>query len=455
VTAGPVVPERAGTSRRGAWHEPYRPLRPRGLLAQLAVLVVAEVALFRSYGTFDSSFHWAAHFLVGVIGASVFLSAWLLVASAPARFQVVVLLLFHLYAMFPDLLFRAGVPHSPWMNVFLGHIAVHYIWGGDRTWLVLALAAYGGYAVLLSLWLRARTVEADRGQAPGVGIGGAAVVRPQHDPAATRLGHVHDGPVDGAGTAPGTVVVLLHGLGATGTVWGPVAGELARLGYASMRPDLLGFGSSLRIGTRFGHREQADAVARLIDAHAYAHVRLVGHSYGCVVAVELARSRPGTVESVVLVNPPAFPDVGAARERLSSRSWLARRTLRGAPVASAACGLMCLGRAPLGRLAPRVRPDLPGAVVRAGLQHSFPAYRDAVGSVFGDNPVAGWFRSPSLPTRVVLAAGDRTFSAAAALAVPAGIGVILETVPGTHLLPLERPDWLAAVLAPHGPGRTA
>lgn len=446
MSTGGVLPERVPT-RRAAWHQPYRPLSRWGLLAQIAVLAAAEVVLFHSYGTFDSSFHWAAHFLVGMITASMFLSGWLLVASAPARGQIIILLPFHLYAMLPDLLFRAGIPHAPWMNVFLGHIAVHYIPGGDRTWLIVALCAYGGYAVLLSLWLRARTVEAERGQAPGIGIGGSAVIRPQHDPAATELEHAHDGPVSSPQTPPGPVVVLLHGLGATGTVWGPVAAELRRLGCASLRPDLLGFGASIRIGTRFGHREQAEAVARLIDTHAYPQVRLVGHSYGCVVAVEVAKLRPATVERVVLVNPPAFTDIGAARERLSSRSWLARRTLRGAPVASAACGLMCLGRAPLGWLASRVRPDLPSAVAQAGLQHSFPAYRDALESLFGDNPVTGWLRSPARPTRVVLSADDRTFPVAAGT-LPAAAGVAVETVPGTHLLPLENPDWVAAILAP-------
>jgi len=45
--------------------------------------------------------------------------------------------------MAPDLLFRAGVPHEEWMNLFLGHIWVHYIPGGNASWLAIALAASG------------------------------------------------------------------------------------------------------------------------------------------------------------------------------------------------------------------------------------------------------------------------------------------------------------------------
>lgn len=135
---------------------PYRPLRARRLTAQLIVLTVAEVLLFASYADHDARFHWAAHFLVGVIAAAAWLSAYLLIASRPAPGQVLTALWFHLAAAAPDLLFRLGVPHYHWMDLFLGHVAVHYIPGGDVTWLVLAVIALTGYAIQLSRWLTAR-----------------------------------------------------------------------------------------------------------------------------------------------------------------------------------------------------------------------------------------------------------------------------------------------------------
>ena len=161
----------------------YRPLHPVSLAAQLVVLVVAEVALFASYDVHDARFHWATHFLVALSFTAVLLLARLLLTGAPGpRFLLLTVLAFHLFAMAPDLLFRGGLPHALWMNVFLGHIAVHYLPGGDRTWLAIALTFSGSYVAVLTAWLRARDTEAVRGLASGVGLTGLAGLRPQRDP---------------------------------------------------------------------------------------------------------------------------------------------------------------------------------------------------------------------------------------------------------------------------------
>ena len=96
-----------------------RPLRPRRLALETAALVAVEALLLRVYGGYDSSFHWAAHFLVGVIDTAAWLAIYLLVTSRPAPGQVLTVLPFHLDAMFPDLLYRAGIPHAAWSNAFL------------------------------------------------------------------------------------------------------------------------------------------------------------------------------------------------------------------------------------------------------------------------------------------------------------------------------------------------
>ncbi|WAB80451.1 hypothetical protein OVN18_07660 [Microcella daejeonensis] len=125
---------------------------------QLVILVVAEVLLFRTYSVHDARFHWATHFLVAVLAAAVAMIAFLVIRRAPGpRFPLLLVLGLHLYAMAPDLVFRAGTPHAPWMDVFLGHISVHYIPGGDTTWLIAALVAIGAYVIALTRWLRVRT----------------------------------------------------------------------------------------------------------------------------------------------------------------------------------------------------------------------------------------------------------------------------------------------------------
>ena len=175
----------------------------------------------------------------------------------------------------------------------------------------------------------------------------------QQDPAQVPLTHQK---IDGAPGFTGPAVVLLHGLGATGAVLLPLADELTssrsggapKTGPSVVVPDLLGHGGSRHIGTDFGLTEQVAAVTRLLD-HLHLHeVVLVGHSYGCAVAVAVAARDP-RVGHLVLVCPPAYGDAAEAAERLTRRSWLARRTVAGAPAASALCGLMCLLRPVLQR----------------------------------------------------------------------------------------------------------
>lgn len=143
-------------SRRGHTPNLYRPLRVKGLLIQLIVVVAAEVFLFHLYSINKSDVHWAIHFFVGLSAASLFNLTWLLLKSAPAPGQLLSILVFHLIAMFPDFLFRAHVPHEPWMNVFLGHIEVHYIPGGATSLLVIALILCGTYLATLLFWLSGR-----------------------------------------------------------------------------------------------------------------------------------------------------------------------------------------------------------------------------------------------------------------------------------------------------------
>lgn len=424
----------------------YRALRPRSLAVQLALLVVAEIALFASYDVHEARFHWATHFLVGLTFASLVLLIRLLLTGAPGpRFLLLPVLGFHLYAMAPDLLFRGGVPHYGWMDVFLGHVAAHHLPGGDDSWLVIALLAAGAYVVALSLWLRARAAEVDTGQPPGIGLTGMAVLQPQTDPRTAVLVHEEHGPQDGEPR-----VVLLHGLGASAAFWRPVARALADGRAQVMVPDLLGFASSLRLGTHFHLDDQAAAVVRLLDRHAGGPVVLCGHSYGAAVAVAVAGDRPDLVRRLVLVAPAAFADAAEARRRIGGRSWIAGKTMSGSPVASVACGAMCLLRRPLTTLAPRlasrVSPDVPDEVARDSVKYVWPAYRDALGSLLTDRRLVDWLAAPPLPTTAVVAEDDRTVLAASLLPL-LGPSVDVVRLAGTHGLPLENVEDVAAAVA--------
>lgn len=142
--------------------EDYRPLHPRTLIWQLVVLIGAEAAILAVYWRPDSLFHWSIHFLVGLTTAAVWNLTVLLLLDRPAPGQLASILVLHLIAMAPDILFGFEVPHYAWMDLFLGHISVHYTPGQDRTWLAIALLTTGLYVILLSRWLAHRTHEASQ-----------------------------------------------------------------------------------------------------------------------------------------------------------------------------------------------------------------------------------------------------------------------------------------------------
>jgi pimeloyl-ACP methyl ester carboxylesterase len=428
-----------------SWPKAYGPLRPRTLLWQLAVLVGAEVALYSSYATHDARFHWATHFLVGLTVASLWRAVFLLVAARPTRFQLLSILGFHLWAMWPDLVFRLpGVPHYQWMDwLALGHVSAHYMPGGDTTWLLIALTAAGGYAVLLWRWLTARHVEASAGLAPAIGVGGAGVLRPQLDPTTNVLAYESFGPPIADALQP---VVFLHGLGATSSTWAPTARRLADGGHASLVPDLLGFGSSMRLGTEFGLEAQAGAVLRLLDHAGIHRAHLVAHSWGSTVAAAVALRAGHRVERLTLVAPAVFNDVDSARSRFAERSWLARMTLNGSPVGGFVCGAMCLARPVVARLAPRLEPDVPAQVARDGVQHSFAAYHDALNSMWDGNPVGELLREPPCPITVLLAEQDATVLPSDVIDLPPAPQVVIKRVAGPHGIAYEQPDLMAQLI---------
>lgn len=435
------------------WSRAYRPLRPVSLAIQLALLVLVEIVLYASYSAHDARFHWATHFLVGLAFASLLLMLRLLLTGVPGpRLLLPAVLGFHLFAMTPDFLFRGGVPHYRWMDLFLGHVAVHYLPGGDGSWLVIALACLGLFVGALTAWIRARRAEAALGMPPGVGLTGMAVLRPQIDPRAATLVHDETGSTD-----DGPTVVLLHGLGASSAFWRPVVGHLAGTAR-TLAPDLLGFGSSIRLGTHFHLDDQAAAIVRLVERHGGGPVVLAAHSYGAAVAVTVAIDRPDLVRRLVLVNPAAFADAAQARERIGGRSWIARKTMSGSPVADVACGTMCLLRRPLTTLAPRVAarvsPEIPSDVARDAVRYVWPAYRDALASLLQDSPLPAWLADPPLPTTVVLAEDDQTVLASD-LEGLLGPGIAVVRLSGTHGLPLERPADVARSILRDGNTRAS
>src|SRR4029450_6998185 len=91
----------------------------------------------------------------------------------------------------------------------------------------------------------------------------------------------------------GEVVVMLHGLAASGATWQKVA-DLLGDSVRVIRPDLLGFGDSPRPDwTNYTVQDPARAViATLKKRGVKKPVTIVGHSMGCLIAAHIATKYP-------------------------------------------------------------------------------------------------------------------------------------------------------------------
>ena len=97
-------------------------------------------------------------------------------------------------------------------------------------------------------------------------------------------------------------VLLIHSGGFTSRQWRKLADQLAP-SYRVLAPDLLGYGSEpWPIGKPFHFHDDVAYLDRLLDEPAH----VVGHSYGGLIAMQLALAAPDRVRSLALYEPVAF-----------------------------------------------------------------------------------------------------------------------------------------------------
>jgi 2-hydroxymuconate-semialdehyde hydrolase len=125
-----------------------------------------------------------------------------------------------------------------------------------------------------------------------------------------------------SGDEDGDPLLLLHGTGpgASGQgAFGRLLPELSR--FRCLVPDLIGFGDSAHPvdaapGPGPWLELRVAAVRRLLDAQRVEHTHLLGHSYGCRVALELLKLEPERFGSAILVAAGGTP-VKAELHRLT------------------------------------------------------------------------------------------------------------------------------------------
>ncbi|MGI8692950.1 MAG: alpha/beta fold hydrolase [Geodermatophilaceae bacterium] len=218
-----------------------------------------------------------------------------------------------------------------------------------------------------------------------------------------------------------------------------------RVGVGDDLGGLVGHGGSRAIGTRFTLPDQAAALGVLFDGHGWEQVVLVGRGWGAAVAADFARRHPDRVSRLILLDPPVYTDAGEAGRRLRS-SRLGRATLTSPGLANFGCGLMCLTRAPLGRLARVGRGGVCGAEAAAAVQHTYPSLRDGFDALVNANPLLSVLRDPVHPVTVAFAAGAAV-PAGDLHALPISADVNVVAVSGTTDLLAGHTDVVARLVA--------
>jgi pimeloyl-ACP methyl ester carboxylesterase len=113
----------------------------------------------------------------------------------------------------------------------------------------------------------------------------------------------------------GEPVILLHSHGLSGRQWRKLGGELVASGRRVLAVDLTGQGQSepWPEPRPFTFDVDVARVAELVRAVQPAHV--VGHSYGGLIALHIARAEPRALRTLSLFDPVAFSILDPAADR--------------------------------------------------------------------------------------------------------------------------------------------
>lgn len=246
----------------------------------------------------------------------------------------------------------------------------------------------------------------------------------------------------------GPVVLLLHGIPGWRGTWRGVAAAL-RGRARVVAPDLLGFGASTTSRRGLHADEQAQALARLLDALAVDRAHVVGFDYGGPIAARLHAHRPALFASLTFVAANALPDAP-----IPGPLAVARVPLLGPLCFRAFCsraGLRAMHRFAAADHAAfpaaRFAEALTDEGVRSTREVFLASLRD-LERLYA--PVAAALRDVRAPTTVVWGARDPFFAVAQGektAALVAGARFVVLDGCG-HFVPEERASELAAEIAP-------
>jgi len=116
----------------------------------------------------------------------------------------------------------------------------------------------------------------------------------------------------------GPTVVFLHGFLENSTMWNDIGAELSK-SYRIISVDLLGHGHSECLGYMHSMEDMAAVVSALIRKLRIRKYRIVGHSMGGYVALNLAQSETEKIKGLCLMNSTSKAD-SSERKKLRVRA---------------------------------------------------------------------------------------------------------------------------------------
>ena len=241
----------------------------------------------------------------------------------------------------------------------------------------------------------------------------------------------------------GDPVVLVHGGWDDHRLWAGVLPRLSEL-VQVLAPDRRGHGESAGPPRTHPVRDDAEDIARLLEATGEFPAHLVGHGYGGAVGLRLAVDRPELVRSVALHEPPFFGCLGAgggvagpvaALKDLIDKAHAGRAS-------EAAEGFLSTFAAPGEGWAAL------GARVREVMAANAESWAEEMDDPEAVHPLLEELRGVAVPVLVTVGAQSPEFVREVALRVASDLGNASSSVlPDTgHFIPRTDPDLYVGVL---------
>ena len=252
------------------------------------------------------------------------------------------------------------------------------------------------------------------------------------------------------GSADRPVVVLLHGITASGRSYGA---DFDDLPGRVVVPDLLGFGGSMDVRTDdYSLAAHVSAVARTLDELDLAGrpTVVVGHSMGAVLALHVARALDHPL-GVVAFSAPLYDHEAEGMSRIGEADLLAGLLAVG-DLAERVCAWMCAHRRTASVLWPLLAPHWPWPLAADGVLHTWPAYRGSLQSLVLDSDYADALAElgrRGVPVSIVNGSNDAVpVPARATRLARAWTNVETVDVAGAgHPLPISRAERAAGLVA--------